>query len=61
VGRGGTVLVSTDGVRFVRVAAPAETNLVGVAAADARSATVTAADGRRFRTADAGQTWSTVP
>ena len=47
VGRSGTVLVSTDGVRFVRVAAPAEMNLIGVAATDARTATVTGADRRR--------------
>lgn len=57
-GSGGLVLVSTDGVRFVRVSAPAAVDLVAVTAADARSATVTAADGRRFRTTDAGANWT---
>jgi len=61
VGRGGIVLVSTDGVRFVRLSAPAAVDLVAVAATDARTATVTAADGRRFRTTDAGVNWSPAP
>ena len=46
--------MTTDGLRFTRVNPPAATDLVSVAATDARSATVTAADGRRFRTADQG-------
>ena len=60
-GIGGLVLVSLDGSRFARVTAPASVNLVAVVAADARTATVTASDGRRFRTADQGATWTTVP
>lgn len=58
VGSAGTVLVTTDGVRFTRVTVPAAVDLTGVAATDARTATVTAADGRRFRTTDAGATWT---
>jgi hypothetical protein len=58
VGRSGAVLVTTDGTRFSRVSAPAPADLVAVSAADARNATVTAADGRRFRTTDQGATWS---
>jgi hypothetical protein len=58
VGNDGLVLVTSDGLRFARVPAPAATALVGVTAIDARSATVTAADGRRFRTGDAGATWT---
>jgi len=57
VGRGGTVLVTTDGVRFVRVATPAVSDLGAIVATDARTAIVTAADGRRFRTVDQGATW----
>lgn len=60
-GNGGVVLVSTDGVRFARVAAPVAANLIAIAAADARSAIVTAADGRRFRTTDQGASWSPLP
>jgi len=60
-GNGGVVLVSVDGSRFARANAPAPINLVAIAAADARTATVTAADGRRFRTTDAGVNWSPLP
>ena len=58
VGAAGAVLVTTDGVRFVRVTAPAVVDLVSVVATDARSAVVTSADGRRFRTTDQGATWT---
>jgi photosystem II stability/assembly factor-like uncharacterized protein len=58
VGGNGLVLVTSDGTRFARVAAPVAAALVGVTATDARSAVVTAADGRRFRTGDAGATWT---
>lgn len=61
VGRGGIVVVTADGVRFTRTAAPTPANLVSVAATDARTAIVTAEDGRRFRTADQGATWTAVP
>jgi hypothetical protein len=61
VGGDGVVLVTTDGQRFTRVAAPATTALVAVTAADARTATVTLADGRRFSTTDGGATWTPVP
>ena len=58
VGSDGLVLVTSDGVRFTRVAAPAIAAVVAVSAADARTATVTLADGRRFRTADGGASWT---
>jgi hypothetical protein len=61
VGRAGTVLVSTDGVRFVRGTAPAELTLTSVTATDSRTATVRAADGRGFRTTDGGTTWAPAP
>jgi hypothetical protein len=57
VGRGGTVLLSTDGRRFQRVAFPNGVDLIAISAADAQTATVTTADGRRFSTADGGLTW----
>jgi len=58
VGRGGTVLLSTDGLQFRRIAFPERADLVAIQATDALTATVTTADGRRFRTSDGGQTWT---
>jgi hypothetical protein len=57
VGARGLVLVSADATTFARVAAPAEVDLVSIQAVDARSAVVTAADGRTFTTIDGGKTW----
>jgi hypothetical protein len=57
-GAGGTILRTTDGETWARVAFPEVAALVSVHAADAATATVTTADGRTFRTADGGQTWS---
>jgi photosystem II stability/assembly factor-like uncharacterized protein len=58
VGRAGTVLLTTDGRRWQRVAFPEAADLAAVQATDARTATVTTADGRTFRTADGGLTWN---
>ena len=57
-GAGGTVLLTTDGERWERRPFPHQTDLVAVAASNARTAVVTARDGRRFETLDAGLTWS---
>lgn len=57
VGRGGVVLVSTDGRRFSQVAFPEMTDLSAVSATDERSASVSTTDGRIFNTTDAGLTW----
>lgn len=57
VGRRGTVLLTADGVQWRRTAFPEPVDLIGVQAADLATATVTTADGLRFRTADGGQTW----
>jgi hypothetical protein len=57
VGRGGTVLLSTDGRRWQRVAFPDGADLIAIQATDARTAIVTTADGRRFRTTDGGVSW----
>jgi photosystem II stability/assembly factor-like uncharacterized protein len=57
VGRGGVILMTTDGKRWKKVPSPAVADLVGVTAADAAFATVTAADGQRFSTENGGRTW----
>jgi photosystem II stability/assembly factor-like uncharacterized protein len=58
VGRGGAVLLSTDGETWRRLDFPdAAVDLVGVTARDALTATVTAASGRAYHTADGGRTW----
>jgi hypothetical protein len=57
VGRSGVVLLTTDGATWRRVAFPELVDLRSVAATDARTASVTTADGRVFRTPDAGLTW----
>jgi photosystem II stability/assembly factor-like uncharacterized protein len=57
VGSGGTVILTEDGERWKRRPFPEELELVSVDADDARVATVTARDGRRYTTADGGSTW----
>jgi len=58
VGRRGTVLVTADGVQWRRVTFPEPVDLTAIQANDLANATVIAGDGRRFRTADGGQTWT---
>ena len=60
VGRAGTVLLTTDGRQWRRLAFPVVADLTAVQATDARTATVTSVDGRRFRTADGGATWERI-
>ncbi len=57
VGGGGAVWVATDGLRFRRLSFPSSLDLTAIVATDARSATVTASDGRTFRTTDQGASW----
>jgi hypothetical protein len=57
VGRGGVVIQTTDGQTWRALRPPAGSDLVAVDAADAATATVTAADGRRYRTTTGGRTW----
>ena len=57
VGRGGIVLLSIDGRSWRRVAFPEVTDLSAVRATDARSASVSTANGRTFSTTDGGMTW----
>jgi hypothetical protein len=58
VGRGGTILLTTDGQHFARVPFPQAIDLLSIQATDARNATVTTADRRTFRTTDGGATWN---
>jgi len=58
VGRAGTVIVTSDGLRFTRLPFPEPIDLVSVTATDDRRATVTSADGRTFRTQDQGANWT---
>jgi photosystem II stability/assembly factor-like uncharacterized protein len=61
VGRGGTVLLSTDGTSWQRRPFPEPVNLTAIRATDAKTAVVTTEDGRQFSTADGGATWSKIP
>ena len=58
VGRRGTVYLTIDGTRFMRLPFPEMVDLNAVMAADDRNATVSSADGRAWRTTDQGRTWS---
>jgi hypothetical protein len=57
VGRQGLVLLATDGTNFTPLPFPERVDLISITAADARGATVTAADGRTFHTDDSGRNW----
>lgn len=58
VGRAGAIYVTTDGLRFVRVAFPYRTDFVSIRATDDRRATVITIDGRTLQTEDQGATWA---
>jgi hypothetical protein len=57
VGRGGLVLLATDGANFTRLPFPERVDLTAVSSPEPRIAVVTAADGRVFRTENAGRSW----
>ena len=57
VGRNGLVLLATDGTNFTPLPFPEPVDLVAISSPEPRIATVTTADGRTFRTEDAGRTW----
>jgi hypothetical protein len=61
VGPSGTVLLSTDGGSWRRIAFPEAADLRSVTSTDHENAAVTTADGRVFVTSDGGQTWSRSP
>lgn len=64
-GRNGAIARTADGEHWERVTPPAQAagtdgaipDWTGITAREARSATVTARDGRRFTTSDGGATW----
>ncbi len=66
VGRNGSIARTVDGVLWERVAPPAQVagtdarlpDWIGITTRDAQSATITASDGRKFATADGGETWN---
>lgn len=60
VGRDGTILLTNDGIRWKKIAPPAPLDFTAVTAQDASSATVTAADGRKFSTTNSGKTWKPI-
>ncbi len=60
VGRGSTILRTTDGEKWQRVAVPARADFVGVHAQSADRARVQARDGREFATVDGGVSWRSV-
>lgn len=60
VGRTGAVYVTTDGLRFRRIAFPDRTDFISIRATDDRHATVITIDGRTFTTDDRGTTWTRV-
>jgi hypothetical protein len=57
VGSGGAVVRTTDGRSWLAATPPTSADLTAVTAQNARSATVTAADGKTYTTTDGGQTW----
>lgn len=57
VGRTGSIYVTTDGLRFVRVPFPDRPDFVSIQATDGRRATVVTIDGRTMRTDDQGANW----
>jgi hypothetical protein len=61
VGRGGIILLTTDGKKWKTVSPPADVDFVNVAATGASSATVTTSEGRQFTTSDSGKHWAPAP
>ena len=61
VGRNGVILLTRDAEHWVPIPPPLSVDFVGVTAQDNFSATVTAADGRKFSTDDAGDHWNPIP
>jgi hypothetical protein len=57
VGRDGLILLTKDSITWKRIAPPEVTDFVGVSAMNASNATITAEDGRKFTTRDAGKKW----
>jgi len=56
-GRGGMILLTTNGADWKTITAPAKMDFSAIVAKDAFGATVTTTDGHKFTTADGGETW----
>jgi hypothetical protein len=61
VGPGGIVLLSNGNRPWQRLTFPEAIDLISIAAADDKRATVTTSDGRAFATTDGGAAWTLVP
>jgi hypothetical protein len=61
VGSGGTIFMTKDASNWKKIAPPVSADFTAVTANDASSATITAANGRKFRTTDGGKHWKTLP
>ena len=57
VGSGGAVVRTTDGRNWLAATPPTSADLTAITAQNARSATVTTADGKTYSTTDGGSTW----
>ena len=57
VGRTGSIYVTTDGLRFIRVPFRERSDFISIQATDGLRATVVTTDGRTMRTEDQGATW----
>lgn len=57
VGSGGAVVRTTDGRNWLAATPPTSADLTAITAQNARSATVTSADGKTYSTTDGGSTW----
>jgi len=60
-GSNGLILLTRDGKTWKKIAPPEPLDFVSITAKDASSATVTAANGRKFTTDDAGKKWRPAP
>lgn len=58
VGPQGLVLLSTDGRSWKRIGFPETVDLTSIEATDDKTATITALNGRTFKTTDGGQAWT---
>ncbi len=61
VGQAGTIMRTTDGEHWEKISSPIPADWTAVKARDAMNATVMAASGQRFVTADGGRTWRALP
>ncbi len=62
VGRGGTVLLTTDGGdHWLKISAPSTDDITTVFGVDAQQATITTAKNNSFKTTNGGTSWTAVP